>query len=182
MSHWPATLPWPDLLALTGHFLMLSMLSIGGAIATAPDMHRYLVGERGWISETQFTDSVALAQAARGPNLLFVAVLSWNVSGPLGALAAMAGMLAPSTVLTLAVTRWAHQRKESRGVRAFNAGLAPVTLGLLLATAWVLADPVKDRPGAWLLAGGAVVWMMATKRSPLWPVAAGALVGALGGV
>ena len=67
-------------------------------------------------------------------------------------------------------------------MRAFNAGLAPVTLGLLLATAWVLADPVKDRPGAWLLAGGAVVWMMATRRSPLWPVAVGALVGALGGV
>lgn len=182
MSHWPAALPWPELLALLGHFLTLSMLSIGGAIATAPDMHRFLVAERGWITDAEFSASIALAQAAPGPNLLFVAVLGWNVSGPLGAAAAMAGMLLPSTVLTLSVTRWAQQRRESRGVRAFNSGLAPVTLGLLLATAWVLADPVKDRPGAWLLAAGAVAWMTLTKRSPLWPVAAGALVGALGGV
>ena len=93
MNHWPAALPWPDLLALMGHFLTLSMLSIGGAIATAPDMHRFLVGERGWITDAEFTASIALAQAAPGPNVLFVAVLGWNVGGPLGALAAMAGPL-----------------------------------------------------------------------------------------
>ena len=65
-----------DLPALFGHFLLLSLLAVGGAITTAPDMHRYLVAEHGWISDAQFTTSVALAQAAPGPNLLFVAVLT----------------------------------------------------------------------------------------------------------
>ena len=64
-----------DLPALFVHFLLLSLLAVGGAITTAPDMHRYLVTEHGWISDAQFTTSVALAQAAPGPNLLFVAVL-----------------------------------------------------------------------------------------------------------
>ena len=50
-----------DLLSLFRHFLLLSLLSIGGAITTAPDMHRYLVTERGWISDGQFTASIALA-------------------------------------------------------------------------------------------------------------------------
>ena len=81
-----------DLLGLFGHFLLLSLLAIGGAITTAPDMHRYLVTEHGWITDGQFTTSVALAQAAPGPNLLFVAVLGWNVAGPLGALATMSGI------------------------------------------------------------------------------------------
>ena len=90
------TLSWSELGALMLHFLMLSLLSIGGAITTAPDMHRYLVDERHWLTDQSFTSSIALAQAAPGPNILFVAVLGFNVSGLLGAAAAMAGILLPS--------------------------------------------------------------------------------------
>ena len=67
---------WIDLLT---HFLSLSLLSIGGAIATAPDMHRYLVDERHWLLDSQFTSSIALAQAAPGPNVLFIALIGLNV-------------------------------------------------------------------------------------------------------
>lgn len=70
-----------ELSALFGHFLVLSLLSVGGAITTAPDMHRYLVVDQGWLNDAQFTASVALAQAAPGPNVLFVAILGWNVAG-----------------------------------------------------------------------------------------------------
>eukprot|EP01136_Pigoraptor_vietnamica_P012035 Opistho-1_new@3875 len=89
----------PDLLALFLHFLMLSLLAIGGAITTAPEMHRWLVGEQHWLTDTQFSSSIAIAQAAPGPNVLFVAVLGWNVAGLNGALAAMAGIMLPSTTL-----------------------------------------------------------------------------------
>ena len=51
----------PQLLSLFAHFLLLSLLSVGGAITTAPDMHRYLVVEQGWLNGAQFTASVALA-------------------------------------------------------------------------------------------------------------------------
>ncbi len=94
-----------DLLALFGHFLLLSLLSIGGAMAAAPDMHRLLVRERGWLDDGTFTSSVALAQAAPGPNVLFVAVLGFNVAGVVGALVVLTGILLPSTVLALAVSR-----------------------------------------------------------------------------
>ena len=66
-----------DLLALFVHFASLSPLAIGGALGTSPEMHRYLVDERGWLSHTQFVDSIALAQAAPGPNILFVTLLGW---------------------------------------------------------------------------------------------------------
>ena len=68
---------------------MLSLFAVGGAITTAPDMHRYVVDEHHWISDAQFTASIAIAQAAPGPNVLFVAILGWNVAGPLGAIATM---------------------------------------------------------------------------------------------
>ena len=169
-----------DLLGLFGHFLLLSLLAVGGAITTAPDMHRYLVTEQGWITDGQFTTSVALAQAAPGPNLLFVAVLGWNVAGPLGALATMSGILLPSTLLTLWATRWGRANSETRGVRAFTTGMAPLTLGLLVATAWVLTEPVRMQPGAWALIAITVVVMVRTRVSPMWLVAVGAVVGAMG--
>lgn len=139
-------LSWADLLGLAGHFMLLSLLAVGGAITTASDMHRYVVTEHGWISDAQFTSSIAIAQAAPGPNVLFVAVIGWNVAGAAGALATLVGTLLPSTLLVLAISRWAAQRRESRGVRAFTTGMAPLTLGLLLATGWVLAEPFVRVP------------------------------------
>ena len=173
-----------DLLGLFGHFLLLSLLAVGGAITTAPDMHRYLVAEHHWLTDAQFTSSIAIAQAAPGPNLLFVAVLGWNVAGPLGAFATTTGILLPSTMLSLWVTRWGMQRRETRGVRAFTNGLTPLTLGLLLSTGYLLAEPYVREPqyrwGALGLIAVTLLVMTRTKLSPMWLVALGALAGVLG--
>ncbi len=172
------------LLGLFGHFLVLSLLAIGGAITTAPDMHRYVVVEHHWISDAQFSASIAIAQAAPGPNVLFVAVIGWNVAGPIGALATMAGTMLPSTALTLVATRWGTRRRETRGVRAFKTGLTPLTIGLLVATGWLLARPYVDVTpeglGAVALIATSIAVMLRTRLSPIWLVGLGALVGALG--
>lgn len=169
-----------DLAALFLHFLTLSMLAIGGAITTAPDMHRYVVGERQWISDADFTASVALAQAAPGPNVLFVAVIGYNVAGLVGVASTMAGSLIPSTVVAVTAARWGHQRRQARGVRAFSAGLAPLTIGLLLSTGWVLALPAAAHWSTLGLLALTVVLMLRTKISPLWLIGAGAMAGAAG--
>ena len=175
-----------DLFGLFTHFLVLSLLAVGGAITTVPDMHRYIVVEQHWLTDAQFTASIAIAQAAPGPNVLFVAVLGWNVAGALGALATMTGILIPSTALSLWATRWGTQRREARGVRAFTTGLTPLTLGLLLSTGWVLGEPYLLNPahrwGALALIVTSVVVMMRTRLSPMWLVALGTIAGALGWV
>lgn len=176
----PVGIGWLELAALAGHFALLSLLAIGGAITTAPDMQRWVVGERGWLTDAQFTASVALAQAAPGPNVLFVAVIGWNVGGLMGVLATMAGSMLPSSTLALAASRWGAARADAIGVKAFKAGMAPLTIGLLLSTGWVLAEPARPHIGALALIAATVLVMLRTKLSPLWPIAAGAVVGALG--
>jgi len=171
-----------DLLGLFAHFLVLSLLAVGGAITTAPDMHRYLVIDQHWITDSQFTASVALAQAAPGPNVLFVAVLGWNVAGPTGAAVTLLGIMLPSTTLALGATRWGAKRRDTLGVRAFTGGLAPLTIGLLLATGWVLTDPARGHAGLMVLVALTVVVMLPGKLSPIWMVAVGGLAGALGWV
>jgi chromate transporter len=171
-----------DFLSLFLHFAVLSLLAIGGAVTTVPDMHRYVVGQRGWLDDATFSGSVALAQAAPGPNVLFVAVIGFNVGGFAGVATTLVGALLPSTLLTLAAARWSDGRRDQRGVRAFTEGMAPVTIGLLLATSWILTEPTRTSPVGWLLFGATAVWMVRTKWSPLWPIAAGAVAGALGWV
>jgi chromate transporter len=173
-----------ELLGLFGQFLVLSLLAIGGTITTAPDMHRYVIAEHHWISDAQFSASIAIAQAAPGPNVLFVAVIGWNVAGPIGALATMAGTMLPSTALTLVATRWGARRRDTRFVRAFKTGLTPLTIGLLVATGWLLARPYVDFNarglGAIALIAVSIAAMVRTRLSPIWLVGLGAVVGALG--
>jgi chromate transporter len=184
LSH--SVLSGADLLGLFVHFLVLSLLAVGGAITTAPGMHRYVVEQHHWLSDAQFTASIAIAQAAPGPNVLFVAVIGWNVAGALGALATMVGTLLPSTALTLLVTRWGARRRDTRGMRAFTTGLTPLTIGLLVATGWLLARPYvldsRHALGALALMALAIAAMLKTRLSPMWLVGAGALAGALGWV
>ncbi|CAD5374899.1 Chromate transporter [Rubrivivax sp. A210] len=172
-----------ELLALFTHFMLLSLLAVGGAIATVPEMHRFVVVRQGWLDDAQFTNCVALAQAAPGPNVLFVAVIGLQVGGLAGVVAAMAGTLLPSTTLALMASRWGEQRREARAVRAFTAGMAPLTLGLLLSTGWILLEPTRSHWIAVPLLVAATLWLMLrTRLSPLWMLGAGAVAGAAGWV
>lgn len=184
---------WSDWLQLFLHFVSLSLLAVGGAITTAPDMHRYLVDQQGWLSESQFTASIAIAQAAPGPNVLFVALMGWNVGlnaggipqAMLGVLAALSGILLPSTTLTYVAARWGHANRDRLAVRAFKQGMAPIVIALLIATGWILSRahgvPAQDWP-LWTLTLATALLVWRTRLHLLWLLAAGATVGWLGWV
>lgn len=190
-----------DWLSLFNHFASLSLLAVGGAITTAPDMHRYLVDETHWLNDAQFTSSIALAQAAPGPNILFVALIGMNVGlnagtalgggwasvwfASLGVLITMMGIMLPSSVLTYLATRWAHRHREKIGIRAFKAGMSPIVVALLLSTSWLLTlshnQPGRDWP-LYLLTGLTTLVVWRTQVHMLWLIGFGAFLGALGWV
>lgn len=170
-------------LALFGHFLLLSFLSIGGAIVVTPDMHRVMVGRMGLLDDAQFNASIAIAQAAPGPNVLFVAAMGYQAAGLAGVAATLIGILLPSTTLAFAVTRWSHARQDWLGVRAFRAGMAPITIALMFATGWVLTWPRIESPPALsiaLLTAGAALAVWRTRVHLLVLIATGALLGGFG--
>ncbi len=170
-----------DLLDLTLHFAALSMLAIGGAFGASPDMHRYLVDERGWMSALQFSDSIAIAQAAPGPNMLFVTVLGWQAGGLPGALAATVGMMVPSSVATFWGWRWKGAYDDSLTVAAIRLGLSPIAIGLTASAGWVVAAGANAQdPRLWAVTAAAAAAVVLTRVNLLWLIGAGALLGALG--
>ena len=183
-------LGWHDWLDLFAHYLLMSLMSLGGAISTSSEMHRYLVDQHHWLTQAQFNDAIALAQAAPGPNVLFVALMGWHVGMNAGSMAlaflgvavTMSGIMIPSTVLTYTAAQWGHRNRELRAVRAFKQGMAPIVIALLMATAWILGRAGGNALADWRLwllslISGLVIWR--TRVHLLWVLAAGALLGAL---
>jgi chromate transporter len=187
---------WFDLFM---HFSVLSLLGVGGAITTAPEMHRFLVHDKQWLSDASFSSSIALAQSAPGPNVLFVALMGWNVglnaggglsSGPqawwlglLGVLITMVGITLPSSILTYQATQWAHKNRNMRSVRAFKTGMAPIVIGLLVSTGWLLSAAHRDFQQdwkLWLVTATATLLVMKTSIHLLWMIAIGGALGAAG--
>ena len=185
----PLVLAPADWLNLFAHFLGLSLMSVGGAISTSSEMHRYLVEQHHWLTQAQFNQSIALAQAAPGPNVLFVALMGWhlgmNAGGTalalFGVLVAMVGILTPSTILTYSAAQWGHRNRDLRAVRAFKQGMAPVVIALLLSTSWILVSSAgRDDWRLWALAIVTCLVMWRTRLHLLWLLAAGAALGACG--
>lgn len=178
-------------LALFLHFASLSLLAVGGGITTSADMHRFLVDRQGWLSDAQFNASIALAQAAPGPNILFVALIGWNLglntgstwAALLGVVLSLLGIMGPSSLLTYATARWSHRNRDRRVVRAFKLGFAPIVVALLMATGWVLTTVNAPSLAHWpalLLAAASTLVVWRTRVHLLWLLGAGALLGGLG--
>ncbi|WP_395399199.1 chromate transporter [Pseudoduganella sp. UC29_106] len=181
-------LAWHDWLDLFWHYFLLSFMSVGGAISTTAEMHRYLVEQHGWLTQAQFNESIAIAQAAPGPNVLFVALMGWNVgldagshaAAVLGVLCTMTGILVPSSAITLLASAWGHRNRELRAVRAFKQGMAPLVIALLVSTGIVLGAVDRDFAADWRLwvlsiVAGVVIWR--TRVHLLWLLAVGAVFG-----
>lgn len=188
-----------DWLHLFTQFAILSMLSIGGAITTAPEMHRFLVDEKQWLSDPVFSSCIALAQSAPGPNVLFVALMGWNVglnvggglsAGPqawalglAGIFVTMAGILLPSSLLTYVTTQWAHKNRNLKSVKAFKSGMAPIVIGLLVSTGWLLTaghNKIEQDWPLWLVTAVSALLMLRTSVHILWLIVAGGALGAAG--
>ncbi len=182
---------WLDLPRLCLNFATLSLISIGGGMAVVPDMHRFLVLEHRWLTEAQFGGSVALAQVAPGPNILFVALMGWYLSAaplgpwaaPLVAVLCLLCMVGPSSVLALHARRWVERHREVRSVKAFQQGLAPVVVALLFSSAVYVypssALSLRDLALA-TLCGVSFVLLMKTRLNLMWLLGAGAVAGGFG--
>jgi len=162
------------------HFLLLSLLSIGGAGSTLPDMHRFLVESNGWMSDAQFSAMYAISQASPGPNVLFVALFGWQLAGLAGAIAGMVAICGPSSLIALAFEYFAGRSPQARWPGLIRRGLATLTIGLLCSTGWVLAASVDHRWSAVAVTLVTIVLMLKTRVHPLVLVALGAGAGLLG--
>jgi chromate transporter len=170
------------LLTLAIHFAILSLFAMGGANAAVPEMHRLAVDVMHWMSDRQFADMFALAQVTPGPNVIVVTLIGYHVAGLAGAAVTTTAMCGPSCVFAFYMGRVWERFKDAPWRIAIQAGLVPISVGLVGASAAILARAADQN---WLTvlitaATAAVAYM--TRWSPLWMFGAAALLGIAGAV
>jgi chromate transporter len=160
------------------YFALISLTAVGGGVLMlAPDVHRYAVDTHHWLTADQFVAAFAIAQAAPGPNVLYVTLVGLQVAGLTGAIGATIAVVMPTFLLTMLLVRFTPQRPAGRLSRAVKNGLAPISTGLLAGGGWVLARTADTGHTQVLLTVASVGVMMMTKLNPVWLIAIGAAVG-----
>jgi chromate transporter len=166
--------------ALVSTFGLMSLFAVGGAAAAVPEMHRIAVEVQHWMTDKQFADAYAIAQLSPGPNVLIVTLIGYAVAGIPGALAATLAMCLPTALLAYCVSRYLNRSNASRWPAIIQAALVPLSIGLMAASALVLAQSTDRTPIALLLTALVAVLASVTRLNPLWLLLAGGILGFAG--
>src|SRR5262245_1440697 len=139
----PAATP-PSIAELILAFAAISLSGFGGVLAWA---RRIMVERRRWFSAEQFNEAFALCAFLPGGNMVnFAVIFGARIRGPLGALAALAGLLGPPMILIIAVGALYAHYGDLPALRRMLTGVAAAAAGLMLATVAKMARPLfKNR-------------------------------------
>ncbi|MGD9920129.1 MAG: chromate transporter [Pseudorhodoplanes sp.] len=168
------------LMLLAGHFALLSLFAIGGANAAIPEMYRIAVQLEGWLTAEQFSDLFAIAQVTPGPNVIITTLIGYQVAGIAGAFVASVAMVGPTCIATYFITQVWDRFRDAPLRAAIQTGLVPVSIGLLAASAWILAFANDSGVAAAGITGITVVIGYFTRINPLWVFGFAAIIGAAG--
>ena len=168
------------LTALAGYFALLSLFAVGGANAAIPEMHRVAVDVMHWMNDRQFADMFAIAQVSPGPNVIIVALIGYHVAGFAGAGVATTAMCGPTCLLAFFVARTWDRFKDAHWRIAIQAGLVPLSLGLIAASAFVLARTADHNVYAGLITAATAAVAYFTRVNPLWMFVVAGVLGLSG--
>ena len=167
-----------NLVELALYFGLLSIISVGGMPSVMPEMQRFVVDVKGWLTPGDFLQAFAVGQAAPGPNILIASLIGWKVAGLAGAVVALLAMCFPAAVIAWWVAELWERFKDSPWRQAIQRAIAPIVVALILSGGFVLATPESPDWRLWLIAAVSAAGMLATKLNPLWMLGAGGLLGA----
>jgi len=168
------------LLTLAGYFALMSLFAIGGANGALPEMHRLAVEVKGWMTDRQFADMFALAQVTPGPNVIIVTLIGYHVAGIPGAVVTTVAMCGPACAFAVFMGSLWDRFRSAQWRIAIQAGLVPVSIGLLAAGALIVTRAAST---SWASVGLTLATAAVSYRltlNPLWIFAAAALLGLLG--
>ena len=191
-------------LQLFGTFFVIGAFTIGGGYAMLSLIQGEVVTGHGWISESTFTDIVAISQMTPGPiginsatyvgyDVLMQATGS-HLMGVLGSMTATLALIIPSFILVLLIVRFYTQFKNSTLFEGVMGGLRPTVVGLIGAaavilivkTTWFQGVPTfriveENFPDwkSWCLLAAAFAASYWGKINPILVILAGAVLGLL---
>jgi len=122
-----------ELVQLINAFALMSLLAVGGGSAVLPQMEHETVTVHNWVSADTFANIYSLGQMAPGPNMTMVGLIGFKAAGLPGMLVVLLAFYLPSSFLVYAASFIWDAFKDNPWREAVQRGMAPVTIGLMLA-------------------------------------------------
>ena len=112
-------------------FFKIGITTFGGGYAMIPLIQSEVVA-KGWLSETELVNFIAVSESTPGPFAVNIATYVGRVTaGIFGALCATLGVVLPSFIIILIVAKFYKKFKESQTVKGVMTGLRPAVIGLI---------------------------------------------------
>jgi chromate transporter len=151
-------------------FNRMALRGFGGVL---PVVERSLVHERNWLTPKEFVESLAIAQALPGPNVMNMAVMVGDrYSGLKGSLAAVAGMITIPMLIVLSLTSVYQYYAELAVTQGILRGMTAVSVGLIIGIGLRLALTQGDYRIGWIF-GLLVFGLIGFLHAPLAAVILG---------
>ncbi|HET6184776.1 MAG TPA: chromate transporter [Acetobacteraceae bacterium] len=165
--------------ALVRVFAYLSLLTVGGGMAAFPELTTLTVDVHHWLSFTQLIHLYSLGQLAPGPNMMMIVPIGDWAGGALGAVVVLLAFFGPTALLTFAAGRLWERLEAWPWRTSIQRGLAPVSVGLLLAGCFTMAKGAVTGVETAAIAAGVLLVLLTFRINPALLVVGGAVVGVL---
>ncbi|MEC8055544.1 MAG: chromate transporter [Pseudomonadota bacterium] len=165
------------LITLALVFTQLSVLAFGGGNAILPEMQHQVINIHHWMSAEQFSSLFAMAQAAPGPNMMIVPLIGWHVAGPAGLLVTSIAKFGPSSMITVYALKFWQRFKDHPFRSRFEQALKPITVGLVLVSAWMIAHASAQNTILVMIVILTTLLGLFKRIHPLWVMLLGAGLG-----
>ncbi|WP_432663026.1 chromate transporter [Wukongibacter baidiensis] len=128
-----------ELLRIYWIFFKVGLFTIGGGLAALPLLQNEAI-TRGWVTEAQFADMIAVSQSTPGPIGINMATYAgFNEMGIMGSVVATIGMVTPSIIIICIIAKFLVHFNENKLVQGVFVGLRPAVTGLIGAAAFSIA-------------------------------------------
>ena len=165
--------------ALIRVFAYLSILTVGGGMAAFPEMKILTVDVHKWLTFHQLVHLYGVGQMAPGPNMMMIVPIGQWAGGVLGALVTLLAFFGPTAILAFVVGRLWKRLEKWPWRTSIQEGLAPVSIGLLLAGCFTMAKEAIVGVETAAIAVAVLMILQQYKINPALLVVGGAIIGLL---
>jgi len=161
-------------------FLKISSFAFGRPYSLLSLMEKKLVEERGWLTNKEFMDAVAIGKLTPGPLMIMVAFMGYKIGGVWGALLGTLGLFFPSFITVLIVTRFYLKFKESAFLQSMFNGINIAVVGLLLGVSvFLIKSSILDTYSIVITVLSFIIVAFSKKIDPIFVMIGAGIVGLL---
>jgi len=159
-------------------FLKIGLVGFGGGVAVLAQIRALTVRKRFWLTDSEFAEALALAQALPGTSAgNSVTYIGLRLRGWRGATVAMAGFILPSMLMMVGLAIVYKHIRNFPDTQRFFHGLNGAVVALILVTAWRMGKNILTHRWQWWLAGLSFLTVALFNATVLEVVLAAGLIG-----